>query len=414
MPLSPLARRAYDWTMTRAETDIVIAGGGVAGLTAAAAFGTAGFRVTIVDPAPPVTDAGTAGADHRTTAFLQPSREFLMAAGLWERLEPHAMPLDVMRIVDAGGEEPEPRVAHDFVASDIGPLPFGWNFPNWLLRREMVARLAELPNVDFRPGTGYRRSLAREGEILVDLSDGLSLRARLLIGADGRNSAVRQAAGIGVKTTRYGQKAVVFAVTHELPHGNVSTEVHRTGGPFTLVPLPDHDGKPCSAVVWMESGPETKRLAALDAAAFNAEGTARSAGVYGALTLIGPRQVWPIISQIADKMIAARTALVAEAAHVVPPIGAQGLNMSLADLTCLHGLAVARPEGLGDRQMLDAYERRRHPEVRLRVSGVDALNRASIAGAPILRDLRAKGIAALYGAAPVRKTLMQLGLGVRG
>jgi 2-octaprenyl-6-methoxyphenol hydroxylase len=414
MPLSPLARRAYDWTMTRAETDIVIAGGGVAGLTAAAAFGTAGFRVTIVDPAPPVTDAGTAGADHRTTAFLQPSREFLMAAGLWERLEPHAMPLDVMRIVDAGGEEPEPRVAHDFVASDIGPLPFGWNFPNWLLRREMVARLAELPNVDFRPGTGYRRSLAREGEILVDLSDGLSLRARLLIGADGRNSAVRQAAGIGVKTTRYGQKAVVFAVTHELPHGNVSTEVHRTGGPFTLVPLPDHDGKPCSAVVWMESGPETKRLAALDAAAFNAEATARSAGVYGALTLIGPRQVWPIISQIADKMIAARTALVAEAAHVVPPIGAQGLNMSLADLTCLHGLAVARPEGLGDRQMLDAYERRRHPEVRLRVSGVDALNRASIAGAPILRDLRAKGIAALYGAAPVRKTLMQLGLGVRG
>ncbi|NBR53206.1 MAG: UbiH/UbiF family hydroxylase [Rhodobacteraceae bacterium] len=400
--------------MTRAETDIVIAGGGVAGLTAAAAFGTAGFRVTIVDPAPPVTDAGTAGADHRTTAFLQPSREFLMAAGLWERLEPHAIPLDVMRIVDAGGEEPEPRVAHDFVASDIGPLPFGWNFPNWLLRREMVARLAELPNVDFRPGTGYRRSLAREGEILVDLSDGLSLRARLLIGADGRNSAVRQAAGIGVKTTRYGQKAVVFAVTHELPHGNVSTEVHRTGGPFTLVPLPDHDGKPCSAVVWMESGPETKRLAALDAAAFNAEATARSAGVYGALTLIGPRQVWPIISQIADKMIAARTALVAEAAHVVPPIGAQGLNMSLADLTCLHGLAVARPEGLGDRQMLDAYERRRHPEVRLRVSGVDALNRASIAGAPILRDLRAKGIAALYGAAPVRKTLMQLGLGVRG
>ena len=400
--------------MTRAVTDIVIAGGGVAGLTAAAAFGTAGFRVTIVDPAPPVTDAGAAGADHRTTAFLQPSREFLIAAGLWERLEPHAMPLDLMRIVDAGGEEPEPRVARDFVASDIGPLPFGWNFPNWLLRREMVARLAELPNVDFRSGTGYRRSLAREAEILIDLSDGDSLRARLLIGADGRNSAVRQAAGIAVKTTRYGQKAVVFAVKHELPHGNVSTEVHRTGGPFTLVPLPDHDGKPCSAVVWMESGTETKRLAALSEAEFNAEATARSAGVYGALTLIGPRQVWPIISQIADSMIAARTALVAEAAHVVPPIGAQGLNMSLADLSCLHGLAVARPEGLGDRQMLDAYERRRHPEVRLRVSGVDALNRVSIAGAPILRDLRAKGIAALYGAAPVRKTLMQLGLGVRG
>ncbi|WP_420858974.1 UbiH/UbiF family hydroxylase [Marivivens marinus] len=400
--------------MTRIDTDILISGGGVAGLTAAAAFGTAGFRVICVDPAPPVTAADAEGADLRTTAFLQPSRDFLDRAGLWDRLAPHAMPLETMRIVDAGGAEPTPRVTRDFVAEEISDLPFGWNLPNWLLRREMAARLAELDTVDFRPGTGFKSVLTRTGEAIATLTDGTQVRARLLIGADGRASPVRQAVGIGVKTLRYGQKAVVFAVTHEAPHGNVSTEVHRSGGPFTLVPLPDHGGRPCSAVVWMDHGAEALRLTALPEADFNAAATERSAGVYGPLTLASPRQVWPIIGQIADRMVAERVALVAEAAHVVPPIGAQGLNMSLADMICLLDLATARPEGLGDAQMLAAYDRRRHPEVVLRVRGVDALNRASIAGSPLLRDLRAKGIEALYGAAPIRKTLMQMGLGARG
>lgn len=399
--------------MDRLETDIVIAGGGVAGLSCAAAFGSAGFNVICIDPAPPITEKGVEGADHRTTAFFQGSQRFLDEAGIWSRLEAHAAALQVMRIVDAGGEVPEPRVVKDFDAADISELPFGWNLPNWLLRREMVARLAELPNVDFRPGTGFARMVTRTGEALVTLTDGTAIRAKLVIGADGRNSAVRQAVGIEAKTTRYGQKAVVFAVTHPHPHNNVSTEVHRSGGPFTLVPLPDHEGQPCSAVVWMEHGPETLRLAALDAETFSAEATERSAGVYGPLSLVGKRQVWPIISQIADRLTAERTALVAEAAHVVPPIGAQGLNMSVGDMSYLLELAKARPEGLGDAKMLGDYERRRHPEIALRVRGVDALNRASIAGGQVLRDARAKGLETLYGFEPLRKTLMQMGLGAR-
>jgi 2-octaprenyl-6-methoxyphenol hydroxylase len=396
------------------QVDILISGGGVAGLTAAAAFGSAGFSVVIADPAPPITDETAQGADLRTTAFLQPSRDLLDRAGLWTRLLPHAAPLQVMRIVDAGGDTPAPRVTRDFDAADISDCPWGWNFPNWLLRREMVARLAELPNVDFRPGIGFNSMLTREAEALATLSDGSRLRARLVIGADGRTSPVREAAGIAAKTTRYGQKAVVFAVTHPTPHDNVSTEVHRAGGPFTLVPLPDHEGKPCSAVVWMDTGPECLRRMALDEAAFAAEATERSAGVNGPLTLASRRMVWPIISQLADRMQSERTALVAEAAHVVPPIGAQGLNMSLADLTCLLDLAVQHPERLGDAKMLTDYHRRRHPEVVLRVKGVDALNRASMAGNPILRDLRAKGVETLYGIAPLRKTLMQMGLGAKG
>jgi 2-octaprenyl-6-methoxyphenol hydroxylase len=123
------------------DIDVFVSGGGVAGLSAAIAFGQAGFRTVCADPAPPITERDTEGADLRTTAFLQPAQAFLDRIGLWDRLAPHAMPLQVMRIVDAGGEVPEPRVAHDFNAADISDKPFGWNLPNWLLRREMVAHL---------------------------------------------------------------------------------------------------------------------------------------------------------------------------------------------------------------------------------------------------------------------------------
>jgi len=396
-----------------ADYDILISGGGVAGLTAAATFGTAGFSVLLCDPAPPVTDAQAEGSDLRTTAFLQPAKGLLDEAGLWSRLSPHAAPLQIMRIVDAGGEQPEPRVTRDFNAADISDGPFGWNLPNWLLRREMVARLEDLPNVDFRPGTGTKSLLTREAEALVGLSDGKTVRARLVVAADGRNSPMRDAAGIGVKTTRYGQKALAFAVTHPIPHDNVSTEIHRSGGPFTLVPLPDRDGMPSSAIVWMEDGPEALRLSQLPVDAFEDAMFTRSCGLFGPLKLETRRTLWPIITQVADQMAGEGIALLAEAAHVVPPIGAQGLNMSLGDLRCLRDLALANPDTLGGRQMLDTYNRRRHPEVRIRAAGIDALNRASQMSSQPLRDLRAAGLSALYGAAPVRKMLMQMGLGAR-
>jgi len=400
--------------MTQESVDIVVSGGGVAGLAAAAAFGQAGFSVLCVDPAPPVTAREAEGADLRTTAFLQPAQALLERTGLWARLAPHATPLQVMRIVDAGGPEPVPRVVKDFDAADISERPFGWNLPNWLLRREMVAHLETLPSVQFRPGIGTATLLAREREAIVGLSDGSRVRCRLVIAADGRNSPIRAAAGIGVRTTRYGQKALAFAVTHDLPHDNVSTEIHRSGGPFTLVPLPDHEGRPSSAVVWMETGPEAARLADLPTPAFEAEMSARSCQLYGPLTLASRRTVWPIISQVAERMQAGRVALMAEAAHVLPPIGAQGLNMSLGDLRALVDLAEASPDRLGDRMMLESYHRRRHLEVQARVTGIDMLNRASMLRAQPLRDARARALDAMYSLAPVRRTLMQLGLGARG
>ncbi len=395
----------------RAQFDIIVSGGGIAGMTAASAFGSAGYSVLCVDPTPPVIAEADPGSDLRSTAFLHPSVKVLELAGLWERFSAHAMPLQVMRIVDAGGELPEPRVSHDFNASDISDQPFGWNLPNWLLKREISARLAELPNVTFRPGVATTRLTTRESAALVGLTDGTTVEARLLIAADGRNSPMRQALGIGVRTTRFGQKALAFAVTHPVPHENVSTEIHRSGGPFTFVPLPDRDGLPCSAIVWMETGPEVARLQALPVAEFESEMNTRSCGLFGPLRLASRLTVWPIISQIAERFVGERTALMAEAAHVVPPIGAQGLNMSLADLTALMDLAT--PDTLGSPAMLAAYQRKRYPDVALRVAGVGMLNRASMIHAQPLRDARARMLDAMYSAAPVRRALMQMGIGVR-
>lgn len=395
----------------RQTTDILISGGGVAGLAAACAFGSAGYSVVCVEPQPPVTAETAEGSDLRTTAFLHPSIPVLEAAGLWSRLEPHAAALHIMRIVDAGGVTPEPRVIKSFDAADLSDKPFGWNLPNWLLRREMLARMAELPNVTFLPGRATKAVLTRESAALVTLSDGSQYAARLLIGADGRGSLVREALGIGVKTLRYGQKALAFAVNHPLPHENISTEIHRSGGPFTFVPLPDRAGSPCSAVVWMDHAAEIDRRLALPPEAFAAEMQERSCNLLGHLTQISRLTAWPIITQIATSMAGERTALMAEAAHVMPPIGAQGLNMSLADLTTLMDLAT--PATLGSREMLAAYHKKRHLDVQTRVHGIDLLNRASQIGAQPLRDLRAATLDALYSIAPLRRTLMRAGIGVR-
>ncbi|OCX66559.1 2-octaprenyl-6-methoxyphenyl hydroxylase [Thioclava sp. SK-1] len=395
------------------SADILISGGGVAGLTAAAAFGAAGFTTVCVDPSPPVTNGDDPAADMRTTAMLQPSRTVLRAAGVWDQLVPFAAPLQVMRIIDAGGDMPVARLTREFDAADVSEDPFGWNFPNWLLRRELLARVNDCALVDFRPGVATTDLLTRTDSALVTLSDGSRVTAKLVIGADGRDSFIRQAAGISARITRYGQKALAFAVTHPIAHENVSTEVHRSGGPFTLVPLPDRDGRPCSAVVWMETGPKADRLATLPLPEFEAQMLERSTGILGPLTVCTRRAVWPMRAQIAQSFVAQRVALIAEAAHVIPPIGAQGLNMSLSDIATLLELCDADPAQLGSQQMLDRFNRRRWPQVKARIAGIDALNRASMLHPRPLRDLRAATLGALYSIKPLRRTIMRAGLGLR-
>lgn len=386
------------------EVDILIVGGGVAGLTAAAALASAGHQTLCIDAAP--KEAGE--RDSRTTAFLRPAVELLTEAGVWERLSGATAPLDTMRLIDAGGKVNEAREIADFHAAEISEPPFGWNVSNRDMRQALVARCEALPAATLAFGVSLESLTPRRAHQIARLSDGRSVRARLIVGADGRNSAVRDLAGIGAKRISYGQKALVFTAAHDEPHYGVSTEIHRTGGPFTLVPLPDADG-PRSSVVWMETAGEATRLAALPDAEFDQALNERSLDVLGPLRAISPRSAWPIISLIAHRLTAPRIALVAEAAHVVPPIGAQGLNMSLADIASLR-------DGIGDdpgaADSLAAYQRR-WPELAARVAGIDTLNRAAMAGAQPIRDLRRAGLGLIARARPVRQTAMRMGLGVK-
>ena len=393
------------------ETDILIAGGGIAGMSAAARFAADGHRIMIVDPAP--ADIGE-GTDLRTTAFLQPGIETLKKAGVWDTIKPTGAELRVMRIVDAGGTEMTPRETADFDGAETTQGFFGWNVSNKAARVSLMAKLETLPNVDFRFSTTVTGFIgtARYGE--ATLSGGETVRAKLVVAADGRNSSLREFAGIKHRRWAYDQSALVFVVTHDKPHDNISTEIHRTGGPLTLVPMPDLNGKPCSSVVWMTPADRARQLYNMDDATLSAEITHDTMSMFGPLTVASPRAVWPMISQVPSRLISARLALVAEAAHVVPPIGAQGLNMSLHDIETLADLmakAKLKGDDIGATTLLKSYERKQLPKTLARVGGIDLLNRASMFEPRTLRDLRYAGLTAINRIGPLRKLAIKVGVG---
>ena len=399
--------------MTEHHFDIFISGGGIAGLVAAAAFGNAGFSVLIADPGPAPKSSDAPGADPRSTAFLQPSRELLEEAGLWPVLERHATRLDALRVVDTVGWPPSVTESRVFVPDDLGETTFGWNLPNWIVRTEAVRFVDGHPNVEFVSGTGFQSLLTRTGEAIVSLTDGRRLRTHLVIAADGRDSPVRAASGIAATTIRYGQKALAFEAAHSVPHRNVTTEIYSEGGAFTAVPLPDAAGRPASAVVWMNSGARAQVLAALPEPEFNAEMTVRSCGLLGPMERIGPVRVWPVLARRATRMAAERTALVAEAAHVLPPIGAQGLNTSLHDVAILLDLARTDPDALGSPAQLADYARSRETETALRVHAIDLFNRICKSPNPGIQTLRRLGLVAAHDIAPLRRAIGHAGMGRR-
>ena len=392
------------------RADIFISGGGIAGLISAAAFADAGFSVVLAEPAPPPVNAEADGSDLRSTAYLKPACDLLESIGLWSDLLPSATALETLRVVDSAGDPPVAQTIRSFDAEDLGEPAFGWNLPNWLTRKLLAEKLASAPNVDLRFGTGFADILTREREAIVSLTDGSRLRTKMAIAADGRASPLRAAKGIDVETTRYGQKALAFVVSHPVPHESVSTEIYLSGGAFTLVPLADQDGTPSSAVVWMNDGQRAAELNDMDAETFSAAATERSTGILGALTLISNRRSWPVVTQRATSLTAERTALIAEAAHVLPPIGAQGLNTSLHDVSALLTLAAARPEALGDAQMLADYAAARQRDIHARAKAIDLFNRVCKSREPSIQALRRLGLKLVYDVAPLRKGIMRAGM----
>ena len=389
------------------QTDILIAGGGIAGLSAAARLSADGWRIVLVDPGPAEPKGQ---GDLRTTAFLQPAIETLTRAGAWDRMQEGAAELRVMRLVDAGGVERTPRETADFSGEEAGHNRFGWNVANAPARAALIEKLEARTGVTLNFQTAVAGLTTRLDQAIVRLTDGRQIAARLVIGADGRDSGVRALAGIDVRRWDYGQKALVFCVRHTRPHEGISTEIHRTGGPLTLVPMPPVDGRPASSVVWMVPGRQAEELAALDDTALGAALTEATMGLFGTLTVASPRAAWPIISQLAHRLTAQRTVLVAEAAHVMPPIGAQGLNTSLDDIETLARLIEGKSDP-GAPEQLGRYQMQQYPKTVAKVMGIDVLNRAARAEAQPLRDLRRLGLSAISRIGPLRQLAIRAGLG---
>ncbi len=396
--------RPADGPATRA-CDVLVAGAGLAGLTAAIAFASAGFDVI-------ACGADERSASGRTVALLDRSIAILRALGLWAEIEPDAAPMRGLRMIDDTGSLFPPRPV-EFKAAEIGLDAFGWNVENDAMADALAARAAATPGVKRIGRIVAAYDFAGERARAV-LDDGLSVAARLVVGADGRASPARRSAGLSVRTHRYPQSALTVFLSHRLPHCDVSTEFHTREGCFTLVPLPPRAGAPDrSSLVWVMSEAQAARRAALDDGDLGREIERQARSMLGAMRVEGRRGVFPMVRQVVPRLIAQRLALVGDAAHAFPPIGAQGLNLGLRDVEALVRAAVeARAGGhdIGATPSLEPYERGRRADILTRTAVVDGLDRALLAGFAPLDFARAAGLAALGRIGPLRRFVMREGV----
>jgi len=389
----------------RIETDILVIGGGLAGLALTARLAADGVDALCVEAGPAPSD-DTAPNDQRTTAILMPGVETLRRTGAWGAIAPDAQPLHGMRILDCGGADTAPRDEAMFDAAEAGNEAFGWNVQNGLARLALARHIEGQDKARLIADTRIDHWIARRDRVLATLSDGQRVSARLLVGADGRGSVVRQKSGIGLRKWGYAQKALAARVEHDRPHAGISIEMHHVGGPLTFAPLQGTS----SGLVWMNADAEADRLAALDDDAFLEELNRRSHGVYGEVTAAAPRALWPATTQVATGLTATRTVLVAEAAHAFPPIGAQGFNLSLRDVEALANLC-ASADDPGAERLLSDYARQRTPDILARTAGVDLLNRSVRSEARPVRDIRRAGLSLLGRTPPLRRLAMKIGMG---
>jgi 2-octaprenyl-6-methoxyphenol hydroxylase len=339
---------------------------------------------------------------------MAPSVRVLEALGVWPRCRDHAAPLRIMRIADDTGRlwrAPEVR----FEAAEIGLEAFAWNIENTHLLAALLDRVAAMPSLT-QVTTAAQSVRVDNAGVAAVLADGTTLVCRLAIGADGRNSICRIAAGIASDSRTYPQTAVTFTLTHTRPHHDISTEFHTAPGPFTLVPLPGAR----SSLVCVVASDEAERLRALTGAALDAEIERRSHSILGK-TLVEPGHgAFAMSVATARKFAAKRIALVGEAAHLFPPIGAQGLNLGLRDAVTIAEIAgdiYRRGGDIGDATA--EYDRRRRPDITSRTIAVDFLNRSLLSDFLAVQGLRGLGLYVLDRIGPLRRAAMREGVSPR-
>ena len=378
----------------------IVVGGGPAGLTAAISLAEGGVHTALVGLRP-------AKADNRTTALLAGSVAALDTLGVWSMCAEKAAPLRTMRIVDDTGRlwrAPEVK----FSADEIGLDAFGYNIENRHLIDALVKRARNLPALTIVEDKVVTVS-SQSDSVVVSLKGDKPLRAQIVAGADGRQSLCRAAAGITSDERRYPQIAMTLCLSHSRSHHNTSTEFHTPSGPFTLVPLPGNR----SSLVWVLDPDAADELAVLGdlSLAVRIEQAAHS--ILGKLTVEPGRGMFPLTVSTARRLAGERIALVGEAAHVLPPIGAQGLNLGLRDAATIAELVVAAHRAgrdIGGADVTSRYDRMRRTDVGSRTLAINLLNRSLLSDFLPVQSARGLGLYLLDRIGPLRRAVMREGV----
>jgi 2-octaprenyl-6-methoxyphenol hydroxylase len=380
--------------------ETIVVGGGPAGLTAAIALAAGGLATALIGKRP-------ARPDNRTTALLGGSVTALEMLGVWDLCAAQSAPLRTMRIVDDTGRlwrAPEVK----FEAGEIDLDAFGHNIANRDLVAALEQRAAALPNLRLIDDEVSAVEPA-DDVVKVTLKGGDKFTAALLVGADGRRSLCRAAAGIGSDERTYKQIALTVIVRHSRPHRDTSTEFHTPSGPFTLVPLPGLR----SSLIWVLDPLRADEIAALEDAMLANEIERASHSILGKIELEPGRGLFPLSAVTALSFAANRIALVGEAAHVIPPIGAQGLNLGLRDAATIGELAVeAKRAGndIGGDDVLTAYDKLRRGDITARSLAIDLFNRTLLTDFLPIQGLRGLGHYMLDKIGPLRRAVMREGI----
>jgi 2-octaprenyl-6-methoxyphenol hydroxylase len=379
------------------DAEVAVIGGGPAGLVSALALAAAGVDTLLIAP--------RAAPDNRTTALLAGSVTALETLGVWQACLPDAAPLRKMRMIDDTQRLfRAPEVL--FAAEEIGLEAFGYNIENRTLIAALDARAAAL---NLRRVTAAALAVnADAAGVTVTFADGTA-RVRLVIGADGQRSLCRTAAGIATRKRAYPQTALTLNLAHARPHNDTSTEFHTASGPFTLVPLPGRR----SSLVCVLNPVYAAEIAAQPDDAISAEIERRSHSLLGRVTIEHGRGLFPLAVETAEVFGRGRIALVGEAAHVVPPIGAQGLNLGLRDAATIAELvADARRDNrdIGAPELLIRYDAQRRADVMSRTLAVDLLNRSLLTDFVPVQGARGLSLYLVDRIGPLRRAAMREGV----
>ncbi len=393
------------------RADVIILGGGLVGLTLAIALDRHGLASIVIDPADPASQLA-AHYDGRATAVASSSWRMLQAIGVAEPLEGKGCPIETIRVSDglaAGGISFDPAPDDD---------PLGMMIENRLLRATLRDCALAAGRVNLlmpsRPG-----EIDRDGDgVRVALEDGRLAAAPLLVGAEGRNSPVREAASIPLAQWRYDHVAMVATIAHELWHENAAYEIFYPDGPFAILPmLPGEDGRWRSAIVWSIRAADAAAMLDLPERALTHEIAKRMGGFLGEIALAGPRWSYKLGFHHAARLTDLRLALVGDAAHGIHPIAGQGLNLGFRDAAALAEVLVEGARlglDLGDAQLLARYERWRSLDTMMVAFATDSLTRLYGLPGRAASAVRRFGMGAVQRIGPLKDRLMAEARGESG